>query len=812
MSSVDDQQLQSPDDASSSKGKGDPKASGAPAKPSRTQTQGVQLLSLGLKSAKVAAMLLVVWLIGYVGLSVTWVLIALVCYVVGNEYSRNRETKRAYAKQAVIDEQKAILARVDELPSWVYFPDVERAEWLNKMIQQMWPYIGDFVKNLLKTSVEAAVNANLPDKLKPFHFEKIDLGDIPPRIGGVKVYIDKVKRDEILLDVEITYASDADMTVSVRGLNAGVKDILLHGTVRVVMKPLISQIPLVGGLTVFFLNQPKIDFDLTAAANFLDLPLLSTSLRTIISDQIANFLVLPNKLSIPLVENISLVELQFPLPAGIIRLTIVEATELIKADFGVLSKGKSDPYCKIYAGGQCLTTPVIHNSITPVWNETFEIIIDHKQGQDISIDVLDEDPGDDDELGSTEIDLDQVASAGSIDSWLQLDNVKSGRLHVKALWLYLSKNKEDVYKAKTCRGSDSHLSTAVLVVTVDSAKDLMCKTVKAGKRSISEPSPYVRLELGNREQKTLVKQKTTNPKWEQSFRFFVVDPELQDLLVEVFDTNKNNKKLGTCKVLLRQLLNAEDFTLNRPFSLKEADNECSITLRLALRLLTPDEPKEVVDEGEQLEGEDKQPEEHGTSVSKPSEKTSTGETSSAAESSKCVAAASESAASESRSDDNTVGGAFDDNDSSGLRYRGPVVPSDGRFGRIQVSIRYSDQRSKIVVVIHKCLKLIPCDDDNLSDPYVRVILLPDKSTKKKTQIQKNTLDPVFDETFDWPLSKADAALRILELMVKNSVGYFSKSRVNMGVVRLNLSEIDDLSNTVTEWYDLQNPDEVLKDS
>lgn len=44
-------------------------------------------------------------------------------------------------------------------------------------------------------------------------------------------------------------------------------------------------------------------------------------------------------------------------------------------------------------------------------------------------------------------------------------------------------------------------------------------------------------------------------------------------------------------------------------------------------------------------------------------------------------------------------------------------------------------------------KLIPCDDDNLSDPYVRVLLLPDKSTKKKTQIQKNTLDPVFDETY-----------------------------------------------------------------
>lgn len=42
----------------------------------------------------------------------------------------------------------------------------------------MWPYIGDFVKNLLKTSVESTINTNLPEKLKPFRFEKIDLGNI----------------------------------------------------------------------------------------------------------------------------------------------------------------------------------------------------------------------------------------------------------------------------------------------------------------------------------------------------------------------------------------------------------------------------------------------------------------------------------------------------------------------------------------------------------------------------------------------------------------------------------------------------------
>lgn len=43
----------------------------------------------------------------------------------------------------------------------------------------------------------------------------------------------------------------------------------------------------------------------------------------------------------------------------------------------------------------------------------------------------------------------------------------------------------------------------------------------------------MRLEVGNHEEKTQIKQKTTNPRWEESFRFLLVDPELQDLFLEV---------------------------------------------------------------------------------------------------------------------------------------------------------------------------------------------------------------------------------------------------------------------------------------
>lgn len=42
--------------------------------------------------------------------------------------------------------------------------------------------------------------------------------------------------------------------------------------VRVVMKPLIRTIPLVGGLQIYFLNNPTIDFNLVGVADLLDMP------------------------------------------------------------------------------------------------------------------------------------------------------------------------------------------------------------------------------------------------------------------------------------------------------------------------------------------------------------------------------------------------------------------------------------------------------------------------------------------------------------------------------------------------------------
>ena len=63
--------------------------------------------------------------------------------------------------------------------------------------------------------------------------------------------------------------------------------------------------------------------------------------------------------------------------------------------------------------------------------------------------------------------------------------------------------------------------------------DILLFTSQMTKKTFNEPSPYAVLELGNQKVQTFPKEKTTNPKWEQTFEFFVSDPVMQDLNIEV---------------------------------------------------------------------------------------------------------------------------------------------------------------------------------------------------------------------------------------------------------------------------------------
>ncbi|RUS90201.1 hypothetical protein EGW08_002080 [Elysia chlorotica] len=317
---------------------------------------------------------------------------------------------------------------------------------------------------------------------------------------------------------------------------------------------------------------------------------------------------------------------------------------------------------------------------------------------------------------------------------------------------------QDTRHDKTLEENKTHV--AMLLVFLDSAMNL-----PRGRKTLQEPSPQAVLSVGQQEMQSSVRPNTNEPRWEESFRFMLHNPNYQNLEVEIKDT-KSKKPIGGTLVKLKELLIEEDMVMDQKFHIKTSEGDSYVNMRLALRILTPNANPEWIDVDDKLIEE--VPKDAGSSVDSQTEEVAA---KSAANGSSVDQAKKRSNLQESRlgedEGETTVSERIDrvqaapQPESSGLRQRSVVKNEAGEFGlgRIQMTFRYSQGRERLVIVVHKCSCLRPVEGDskNLADPYVRMYLLPDKSSssKKKTKVIKDDLNPVFDETFEYSVSETE---------------------------------------------------------
>ncbi|MED6235219.1 Extended synaptotagmin-2, partial [Ataeniobius toweri] len=374
----------------------------------------------------------------------------------------------------------ALRCSTDNLSDSVHYPDVERVEWLNKTVKQMWPFICQFVDKLFRETIEPAVKGANPH-LSSFCFTKIDMGDKPLRVNGVKVYTENVDVRQVIMDMQISFVGNTEIDVDIAKYycRAGIKSIQLHGTLRVVMEPLLGDMPLIGALSVFFLKKPFLDINWTGLTNMLDIPGVNGLCDGLIQDIIYSYLVLPNRLNIPLVGEAELARIRFPIPEAMIRVHFLEAQDLVSKDKFLrgLVKGKSDPYGILRLGTQEFKSKVIKENLNPKWDEVYEFLLYNNTPKTLEIQLFDKDPDEDDKLGSVMIDTAEVQKLQCGEEWLTLEDVARGKLHLKMEWLSLLSKPEKLnqvlasIKANSTHASDG-LSSAVLVVFLDSARNL----------------------------------------------------------------------------------------------------------------------------------------------------------------------------------------------------------------------------------------------------------------------------------------------------------------------------------------------------
>ncbi|XP_028282802.1 extended synaptotagmin-2 isoform X2 [Parambassis ranga] len=827
------------------------------------QSSLTDITEMWIKFGKTFAIILPIYVLGYFEFSFSWVLIglAMLFYWRRNYGSKDYRINRALA--FLDHEEKATRQTVPttELPPWVHYPDVERVEWLNKTVKQLWPFICQFVDKLFRETIEPAVKGANPH-LGSFCFTKIDMGDKPLRVNGVKVYTENVDKRQVIMDLQISFVANTEIDVDIKKYycRAGIKSIQLHGVMRVVMEPLLGDMPLIGAVSIFFLKKPLLDINWTGLTNMLDIPGVNGLSDNIIQDIICSYLVLPNRITIPLVGDAQLAQLRFPIPKGVLRIHFIEAQDVLGKDkfMGGLIKGKSDPYGVIQVGTQLFQSKVIHDTLNPKWNEVYEALVYDHAPQNLVIELFDEDTDKDDYLGSMVIDIGELQKEQKVDEWFPLDDVSTGKVHLRLEWLSVLPTPEKLDRAlatiKADRGqANDGLSSALLVIFLDSARNL-----PSGKKVTSDPSPFVQFRVGHKSFDSKTRYKTNEPVWEEAFTFLVHNPKTQELEVEVKD-EKHECSLGTLSLPLRRLLEAPDMTLNQRFPLKNSGPSCTLKMKMALRVLCQNvdtssssnsTPSSVQVRKSSSAGQNPRPSVSSESPKPPSSTSDISHSASVSaqdllnrrrEAEESVRSpgstglgqsgggggGGNSLAESGRSTSNLaisgsqqyLDGGKEPTPSIASDISNPYAtqelqqrlqqlqngsgPSHFPLGEIQLTVRHSSQRNKLIVVVHACRNLITFTDHG-SDPYVRLYLLPDKrrSGRRKTHTYKKNLNPVYDQTFEFSVSLVELHRRTLDVAVKNGGGLLSKFKGLLGKVQVDLTH-DEITKGWTQWYELK---------
>lgn len=343
----------------------------------------------------------------------------------------------------------------------------------------------------------------------------------------------------------------------------------------------------------------------------------------------------------------------------------------------------------------------------------------------------------------------------------------------------------------------------------------------------------VTLRVGQETQSTFPQYYTNNPVFEQGFVFMVVNPDADDLHVKIVDTRKDDSVLAYTTVRSSDIIARPKMELSsQPINLKGASSDSTITLTTFIRPLMPPKSRSNVGQQQQTQQQQTKPQENKVvqetpkvdkvdevppapkvvSCSFPKEEIVeedtplTGPPVAIGEMLGGIVQPMADTAGKDLLNQNLAGGE--------LRRRVMSMASTEPTtatgcGKIRMSLRYDQEDEKLRVTVHQASGLPGGHLPDPPDPYVKMYLLPEKSksSKRKTDVIKDTVDPVFEEEFEFKIPIKRIGETQLQVSVIDRKGIFARSPLmGRSVIDLDNPKLS-TSGGLVEWFSLYEDDD-----
>ncbi|KAF3328830.1 C2 domain-containing protein [Carex littledalei] len=327
--------------------------------------------------------------------------------------------------------------------------DSESVRWLNYAAEKMWPIcMQAIVSQLLLPIIPYFLDKYKPWTVSKATVKKLYMGRSPPMLTDMRVLQESSDGDHLVMELGMNFLAADDMSVVLQatlrkriGLgipaNMHITGMHVEGKVLVGVK-FIRQWPFLGRVRICFVEPPY--FQMIAkplvshGMDVTELPGISQWLDGLLDVAFGQTLVEPNMLVVDVEKFVSApadsedwFSIDEKPPIAHALLEILEGADLKPSDMN----GLADPYIKGKVGIFKFKTKVQRKTLCPKWMDEFTIpITSWETPNELLLEIQDKDPMFDDFLGTCAINLNELRGGERHEKWVQLKNIKMGRLRL----------------------------------------------------------------------------------------------------------------------------------------------------------------------------------------------------------------------------------------------------------------------------------------------------------------------------------------------------------------------------------------------